>query len=427
MGTNTLLTLVMGILLARSLGPENYGTYAFVLSVITLIGLPAKAGLPTLVIRETAKNQLKERWEYLRGLLRLANGFVVGYAILASLVTALIVCNFLQDQDNVRTSAMLWSLWLLPIIAFGNIRGATLRGLRKVVQGQLPEKFIRPFTMVLLLSGAMLLHYHLHPVVAIQFYVCAAVADFTVGAFLLIREMPNEVKTAKAKYQKKVWASSLLPLSLFTGLKIADSQIIIVIIGTLGTSEDVGLFRVAAQGAALVSMGMTTINMVLSPYVARLYHSNDFERLQKMVITITRVVFVLSLPIALMMIIWGKVLIEWIFGVEYIEAASALSIMTIGQLFNVSAGSVAVILNMAGFEKESLKGVAVAFVLNVISSVILIPIMGLEGAALSSVISLAVWNIILMRATINKVGIHTFILSNLKQVRLNDETNPRGR
>ncbi|MCK5644245.1 MAG: oligosaccharide flippase family protein, partial [Gammaproteobacteria bacterium] len=401
----------VGILLARSLGPENYGIYAFLFSVIILMGLPTRAGLPTLVVRETAKNQLKERWGYLRGLLTLANGFVIGFSILAALMTAVLVLWLWGDQEGVKSSALLWALWLLPLIAFGNIRGATLRGLRKVVSGLLPEKLVRPLMMMVLLSGAMLLGVQMTPVVAMQYNVIAALVGFMLGAVLLMRAMPKEVRRANSEYETKAWAASLLPLSLFSGMKIADSQLTIVILGTLGTIEEVGLFRVAAQGAALVAFGITAINLVLSPHVARLYHSGDIVRLQKMITNITRMAFVVSLPIALIFIVWGEVLIGWIFGVEYTAAATALAIMSLGQLMNVSVGSVAVILNMAGFERESLKGIAVALGLNVLSALILVPTFGLNGAAVGVVISLAAWNLILMLATYKKVGIYTFAFS----------------
>jgi O-antigen/teichoic acid export membrane protein len=270
---------------------------------------------------------------------------------------------------------------------------------------------VRPLVMMGLLSSAMLLSVQMTPIVAMQCYVIAASMDFLLGAALLIHALPKEVRQVNSEYETKTWAASLLPLSFFSGMKIAESQLTIVILGTLGTVEEVGLFRVAAQGAILVAFGITAANLVISPHVTRLYHSGDIVRLQKMITNVTRAVFALSLPIALIFIFWGDVLIGWIFGAEYSAAATALAIMSFGQLINVGAGPVAVILNMAGFEKESLKGIAVALVLNVLSALILVPIFGLNGAAVGTVISLAVWNLILMRATYRKVGVYTFVFS----------------
>jgi O-antigen/teichoic acid export membrane protein len=47
--------LIASVTLSRLLGPETFGVYTFVFSLITLIGLPVHMGLPTLILRETAR------------------------------------------------------------------------------------------------------------------------------------------------------------------------------------------------------------------------------------------------------------------------------------------------------------------------------------------------------------------------------------
>lgn len=408
---NTVLTLAVGILLARSLGPENYGVYAFVLSIITLLGLPSKAGLPTLIVRETAKNQLKEQWGLLRGLLTLANGFVLSFSVFVAIVSALVVWGVWGGAESTKSQTFLWALWLLPLVAFGNIRGATLRGLRKVVQGQLPEQLVCPVVMVVLLGAALWLGRELTPVLAIQYSILAALVAFGVGAFLLIRAMPAGVKSARSVYDLKVWAISLLPLSLFAGLKIADSQLSIVILGTLATAEDVGQFRVAATGAGLVAFGLTAVNMALAPQVARLYSAGEKEKLQRVITISTRAVLAISLPVAFVFIVWGDALIGWVFGPEYMPAATALTILCVGQLVNTSAGSVALVLNMTGHDKETVKGIVAALFLNVALALVLVPLYGLNGAAISTAVSLTAWNLILMWQTYKHTGLNTFAIT----------------
>ena len=48
------LGLVLGIVMARWLGVEGYGTYAFVMSVVVLLLILARLGLPDLLMREIA-------------------------------------------------------------------------------------------------------------------------------------------------------------------------------------------------------------------------------------------------------------------------------------------------------------------------------------------------------------------------------------
>jgi len=67
---STALGFLLAILLARTLGPEGYGVYAFVFAIVSLLAIPTQLGLPQLVVRETAKAQAAEQWGLMRGLWR---------------------------------------------------------------------------------------------------------------------------------------------------------------------------------------------------------------------------------------------------------------------------------------------------------------------------------------------------------------------
>lgn len=406
---NTILALGVGIFLARLLGPENFGIYTFVFSLIALLGLPTKAGLPTLIVREVAKKELNKKWGALRGLLTMANGFIISYSFLVSVIS--IVFVLWQFTYSTKDYTFLWALCLLPIIALSKIRGATLKGFRKVILGQIPEQIIHPLVMIGLLAIVYWGRGELSPVLAIKFNILAALISFAVGVYFLLKFLPNEVKIASSEYELKNWLISIVPLSLFAGLKIADTQLTIVLLGTLGSSEDVGLYRVAQKGAAFMVLGLTAVNTALAPQVARLYSEGNVEKLQRVITVSTRAILAVSFPMAIVLIFWGDLVIGWVFGADYIRANRALQIICVGQLINTSAGSVALVLNMTGHDKETLKGIIVALILNVLLSFILIPIYGLNGAAISSVVSLVSWNLILMRQTYIHTGLNTFVFN----------------
>jgi O-antigen/teichoic acid export membrane protein len=178
----------------------------------------------------------------------------------------------------------------------------------------------------------------------------------------------------------------------------------------LGSAEEVGLFRVASTGASLVSFGLTAINLALAPQVARLYQSGDIQKLQRMITLTTRGAVAVSLPVAVVFIVWGRPLIRLMFGIEYLAAATALVVLCIGQLINASCGSVVLVLNMTGNDKATVSSAIVALVLNVILAATLIPSYGLFGAAIGYTASLIAWNIILVVVTKKKTGLKTFLI-----------------
>ena len=408
-GINIFLTLISGVMLARVMGPENYGVYSFILSIITLLVLPAKSGLPTLLIRETAKNQLNGNWGLLCGLLKLSNRFVVGYSMFIIVLSGSYVSYQWGLDSNPKSEAFLWALCLIPFIAYTGIRTGALRGLRWVVSSEFPEQIIRPVIVILGAGIVFISGRELSATTAVQINIVSAGVAFIAGSILLIKALPEEAKQAIAEYSIRPWLASLLPLSIFVGLKLLDSQISLILLGLLGTSEEVGLFKVAATGAGLVVFGMTAVNMAMTPHLARLFNEGNLKTLQRMIIVSTRVVALTSFPVAILFLVWGEEVISLIFGPEYVAAAGALAILSIGQLVNASAGPVATVLIMAGKDRATVVGSAIALSLNVVFGIVLIPIYGLTGAAISFALSVSSWNIILMFIAKKKIGVKTYL------------------
>lgn len=405
---NAILALGVAIVLARALGPKGYGTYAFALSLTSLLAIPAQVGLPTLLVRQVARYQLREEWGLLRGLLSRANNTALVLSIVLAIGAALVAWLTVDDSYDEKIETLAWAFLMVPLVALGNLRGATLRGLRKVVQGQLPEMLLRPAVLLLLAGGVFLLSgKELSPPNAMMFNVLAAAIAFVIGIILLLRALPAQVRAATPDYETMAWIRSVLPLSFIAGMQVINREADIVMLGLLAGNEDVGIYRVAVQGAMLVSFTLTAINLVISPQITRLYQSGDLERLQLMVTWSTRVVLATALPVAVMLGLFGKPILTFMFGESYADGHLALAILCFGQVVNVAMGSVINLLNMTGHEQETAKGVLVAAVSNILLNFALIPLFGIEGAASATAISLIMWNVLLHRQVAKKVGINS--------------------
>ena len=98
-------------------------------------------------------------------------------------------------------------------------------------------------------------------------------------------------------------------------------------------------------------------------------------------------------------------LLTFVFGAAYAQGATALAVLCFGQLLNAAVGPVGVLLNMSGHERDTLIGVSMASGANVILNLLLIPFLGLLGAAIASAATLAIWNMLLMRQVKNRLGV----------------------
>jgi O-antigen/teichoic acid export membrane protein len=123
--------------------------------------------------------------------------------------------------------------------------------------------------------------------------------------------------------------------------------------------------------------------------------------------------FVLMLFPALIFAFWGGSIIELVYGEEYKSGYVALVILLAGQVVNAGSGPVALLLNMTGYERYTLRGVGVSTILNVVLNVILIPKYGIAGAAVASALTLVGWNLILVYFVARELGINSSVINSL--------------
>lgn len=83
-----------------------------------------------------------------------------------------------------------------------------------------------------------------------------------------------------------------------------------------------------------------------------------------------------------------------IFGEEFRTGAIALMILTIGQFVNAASGSVGYILQMTGKQRLFQYIILFASIVNAYLNFILIPQIGIVGAAIASCIAVSIINII---------------------------------
>ncbi|MBD3756183.1 MAG: oligosaccharide flippase family protein, partial [Gammaproteobacteria bacterium] len=94
---NRAIALVLGVVLARSLGPDGYGVYAFAFALMSLLMVAAEAGVPTLLMREVAAAEGSGDWGLLRGALQRGVQFV-GLVSLTIAVSGLVVLVLFADR-----------------------------------------------------------------------------------------------------------------------------------------------------------------------------------------------------------------------------------------------------------------------------------------------------------------------------------------
>ena len=412
------LALVLSIILARTLEPKGYGTYAYVLTVFSIVAVSAQFGLPTLLIRETAKAHVRKRWGILRGLWRWM--IIVGGGLSLGIVSIVFaIFYFFVDSSSLIPIAMLvWGFLFVPISVLCRLYGASLQGLRLIVLGRLPEDVIRPglFVVFLLIVILWVNGEWLTPSRAMGFHtLTTGIALIFAVIFLHRNSLKNLEKKAAPIYEHKAWLISCFPIALTAGAQLINQSAGTVMLGIFQTAEDVGVYRIALQGGMLVVFGLETVNMVVAPYFARMHAQQDDEALQKLVKLSTRSMFLLAFPVVIVFIVYGKEMLVFFTGKAYIEAYVPLVILSIGQLINSYFGPVGYLLNMTGHERYTAWGVSISTSCNLILNLVLIPAYGIIGAAIATAVTQAIWNILLWAFVRQRLGIDSMAIQLFKE------------
>lgn len=411
-------TFLCSVLLARTLGVENFGIYSYVLAVVSLLALPAQAGMPTLVLRETARAKALTDWSRMKGIWLWSGFAVLSISIVVYFVVILMKTTlFKEDMSGFEYSILSLGLLMSLLVAMGNVRGAALRGLGLIIQGQLPESLVRPFLFATLILITVWFNIDLDPTYAMALHLVAATIAFLFGAWLLFKARPKELKKTKPIFQSKAWLFTILPLAMMTGMQSLSGQVDILMLGFLSTVSNVGIYKVVVSGAALAVFGLQVVSMVITPRIASAYAKENYNDMQRVASIGSLLSFVMTIPVVTIFYHFGAEILNFVYGSEYVIGYRALFIIAVGQAINAFFGSSISILTMSGNENFVIKGMLLSVITNIVLNIVLIPKFGINGAAIGVAVSLLVWNLYLWSSIKKQINIDcTFIGLMLRKV-----------
>jgi len=186
-----------------------------------------------------------------------------------------------------------------------------------------------------------------------------------------------------------------MPLVVFSGLQILNTQVAVIVLGLFGAAASVGVYSVASRAAGLMTFLLITIRYAVAPTIAQLYAKGDLQRLQQVVSQSAKGAFFLTLPLGLGLLIFAGPVLRLFFGTSFGGGATALRILALGQLVNLFTGLNGNVLLMTGNEARMLKGSAIGSVVGLLLIVVLVPVWGMLGAAVATAISVVLSNAIL--------------------------------
>lgn len=387
------LEFLVGMLVARQFGASTFGEYAQAMSAVALLSIPAACGFDRLLVREVAGLASQRDWGMLKGLLRRSTQLVVAVASVVAIAAAVAIHHWGDRLTQTEAAAFSAAMLLVPLTAFARIRQAALQGFGRVALGQLPEALVQPFTMLFLVTLAGFIAM-VPPtgIGAIALQCSAAALACVMGVVLLRRVLPRELATAVPRYRLGSWLAGAAPLVWTLAMNVVLSNADTLLVGLLLDAQSAGVYRVASQMGMLVAFPVTAINIAVAPRISELYRLGRHSELATLALTAARWSTLSAAAMAVLVVVLGRPVLS-LYGPGFVAGYVPMMVIAASYLLAATVGASGYLLIMTRFERAAAWGFTLAALIAGGGALALVPLWGLEGAAMASgaaVVALAV-------------------------------------
>ena len=411
--------LVMGFLLtliiAHYFGAKGLGDYVLSIVVLRIFTLFSKLGVDTFSIRFIASFAKQEKWKSIQ----LFRNKIIRLLSISSLIFSLLMYYFSEDIANLVHAKVehvrLNAFFVLPM-AFFMLHYQSLRGLKKIAEFSFFYRMSQATFSII--SIFIITQFFVDGNVPVYAYL-SSLAIVSLLAFIVFFNSYNKIKRISDDEQiEELKYSEILKVSI--PLMFAQSVQFIMawtdklMLGNMMGSEEVGIYFTAFKLSMFASIALMAINSIASPKFAELYGKKDFDGLKKVAHQSSKMIFLATLPLVLVFFVFPEFLLG-LFGEEFKVGVKAFVFLSFGKLISSLSGSVGNILQMTGKQVIFMNVLFVGAIVNVLLNFFLIPKFGINGAALASMISLSIWNLIMVYFVKRELGFYTFYIPLLKR------------
>lgn len=368
-------SLLVGILVARYLGPEQYGLMNYVVSFVMLFQVLASFGMDNIEIREESKSP-EEKNKII--------GTAFTLKIIFAIITIALVCitAWLFETDSfTRWMIALYSLSMI-MNSFNVIRNyfTSLVWNEYIVKTEISRTLIGAGVKVLLL---------LLEAPLIYFFIALLFDTILIAGGYLMSYRRKVDSIRKWRFDK---ATAMYMIKQSFPLAVSLSAVLIyhrvdqIMVGKMLTNTELGYYSVACKFTEIIMFIPTILAQTITPILVRNYKENFaiYRNKTQQFVNITVWICIIISIITALISHW---LILYTFGSQYLPATIVLQILafkSVGDALSATAGNMIII---EGIQKYAwIRSVTACFVC-VGLNLLFIPRWGLVGTAVASILT----------------------------------------
>lgn len=395
-----LLAFITDFALTKLLEKDAYGFFASCISLSIILSTIGSLGLPNVLLRHLPAYLAKDNFSLSLGLIKWTGNRVLIFSSLTCLIALVAFsANELTPQyllgDRYQHFSFFIILLTIPVLSANLFKQSALIAIKKPVLSQLGLPLIKPIVFLSLAFSWALIQPGFSVASASICLIVSLLVTLLANSLWCKRAMKSVFATREILFAQNDWLASCYPLAWIALLSTLLGSTDAWFLATYSTKESAADYNIAWKIALVIPFGLSIVNIVLAPFFSELYELKNGAKLQSLLTKCSRLILLYSLPIAALLALFSPWYLGYLGQIpgQYLTAQTTLNLLILGQLANTLVGPVGYLLLMTGHQSISAKLLTIVVLIKLALNFSLIPTYQAEGAAISTVFSMAILNI----------------------------------
>ncbi len=398
------IAFVTQMALARSLGHEGYGEFAYAFGWLQLMLVFAQGGFSTAALRFVAEYRVRRQALELRGFLTRASQIaLLETVVIACMLAGCAVAWSHSSSDRTLHNFLIASA-ALPALSQIILHSAFVRGFGHVIPS-MAFGLVQPLVFVTLLATtACILRNGLTSTDALLLMFAAALCALATIVSLRRRYEHKLKLGAQCIFRTNEWVRTATQMMFATSLVYLHSRTGVVISGMLLNSGAAGTYALMERITDAAGLGLTAINVLAAPTFAGLHAQGRKAELQTYARLAAWGATGFTAAVAVPLVLLGIPLLH-MFGDKFVPGYPVLLVLLAGAAVNAITGTSSLLLAMTGNHRLNTVAALASTGVNLTLSFWLTPIYGIVGTAVANLTSLVLWNASVLLLVRQRLGI----------------------
>jgi O-antigen/teichoic acid export membrane protein len=406
-----IVAFAMFSLAARNMSSDDFGHLAMWLSVAQIGCVIGLFGQEMLAVRSLSEYSVANRPGHTKGILLFSNGIALGLSILASL--AVMAFAWLARHDS---PALILAVALFMIANAAMMLGSQIaRSLVSILMGEGNRDLFWRLLVVIVLLAALATHRGISPEEFLYLCAAAMALGLMVQGIAIWRALSGEIRRSQPEFETRRWVGVSVRFWLSSILEASSQYFDVVVVYWLLDPAAAGIYFAASRLANVFAMLLSALNSFAVRRLPALYFAGARAEIDRSLMLMAEVSAICT-AVGLLIFSFGATELLGLFGTSFAAYKWTLIVLAIGTAVQAAGGPAPAILQLTGHEAIYIPVVGGNVALRLLGFVVLIPLFGVLGAAVSCTTSLVIATIALNLLCRHRTGLDPSILILLRRI-----------